>query len=99
MSSMFEAIRKDNGEPIAGTLVELKGRSFILPDTLGSIGASYECKTKQKGALYAPILAVLLRFFPKRCTGMFRRKERRQKRNENIIANAVSAEKDKSKAI
>lgn len=42
MSSMFEAIRKDNGEPIAGTLVELKGRSFILPEGMGTIGLTCE---------------------------------------------------------
>ena len=46
MSPMFEAIRKDNGQKISGTLFKIKGRSFVLPDTLGSIGASYECKTE-----------------------------------------------------
>ena len=64
MSSMYEAIRKDNGEPIAGTFVELKGRSFILPDTLGTIGASYECKTETEGCFICTLIGGFVEVLP-----------------------------------
>lgn len=56
MSPMYEAIRKDNGQKIAGTLVELNGRSFILPDVLGSIGASYDCTTETEGCFVCTLI-------------------------------------------